>query len=255
MPGSGEYCESKAAKYRGVQMIGTIVNSLTIIAGSLAGFLSNVFLKKGIPERINNTIINGLSLCILLIGISQAMEVKNMLLVIVSVVLGGIIGEIIDIDRWLKNLGDSLEKRLGSKGGRISEGFVSASLLYCVGSMAIIGSLQSGLSGKYDTLFAKSILDGVTAVIFSSSMGIGVALSSVSVFLYQGTITIASSFLKGVLVGTVISDMTSVGGLLIIGIGLNMLKVTNIKLANLLPGIFIPVIYQMLCRFPALHVF
>lgn len=235
-------------------MIGTIVNSLTIIAGSFAGFLSNVFFKKGIPERINNTVMNGLSLCILLIGISQAMEVKNMLLVIISIVLGGIIGEIIDIDKWLKNLGDSLEKKLGGRGGKVSEGFVSASLIFCVGSMAIIGSLESGLSGKYDILFAKSILDGVTAVIFSSSLGLGVALSSVSVFLYQGIITIASSFLKGILVGTVINNMTSVGGLLIIGIGLNMLKLTNIKLANLLPGILIPVIYQMLCSLPAIHI-
>jgi Uncharacterized membrane protein, possible Na+ channel or pump len=236
-------------------MLGTIVNALSILAGSIAGLLSKIVFKNGIPERFNNIIMNGLALCILLIGISQALKVNNMLLIIFSIVIGAILGEIIDIDRHLQNLGDNLEKSLKGKGGKVSEGFVSASLLFCVGSMAILGSLESGLTGKHDTLFAKSVLDGVSSVVFSSSLGIGVSFSAVSVFLYQGLITIAASSLKGILTGAVISDMTAVGGLLIIGIGLNMLGITKIKLANLLPGIFVPMLYQLISGWmaPILH--
>lgn len=221
-------------------MLGTVVNTISIIAGSFVG----LFLKGGIPERFNKTIMDGLALCILLIGAADALKVNNLLLVIFSLVIGAVLGEAIDIDRRLKSLGDNIEVKLKGRGGRVSDGFVNASLLFCVGAMAIVGSLESGMSGNYKTLFAKSTLDGITSIMISSSMGIGVMFSAASVFVYQGAITIAASLLKGLLVGSVIADMTAAGGLLIIGIALNMLGVTKIRLANLLPAIFIPVVYQ-----------
>lgn len=234
-------------------MLGTIVNALSIIGGSLIGLL----LKKGIPERINQTIMNGIALCVLFIGISGSLKVNYLLLVIFSIVIGGAIGEIIDIDRRLQGLGDNIEKRLKGRGGKISEGFVTASLIYCVGAMAIVGSLQSGLTGNHQTLVAKSILDGISSIVFTSSLGIGVMLSAVSVFIYQGTITLAASLLSGILTTTVINDMTAAGSLLIIGISFNMLGITKIKVANLLPGVFIPILYQLLINIvqPLIHTF
>lgn len=227
--------------FGGVDVLGTVVNSLAIIAGSIVG----IFLKGGIKERFNSIVMNGLALCILLIGISGALKVDNMLLVILSIVIGGVLGEFINIDKQLNNLGSRVEEGLKGKAGKISEGFVAASLLYCVGAMAVVGSLESGLSGNYKILFTKSILDGVSAIILTSSLGAGVALSAVSVFVYQGIITVAAFFIRGVLNTAVINDMTAVGSLLIIGLSLNMLGTTKIKIANLLPAVFIPVIYEL----------
>lgn len=223
-------------------MIGTIVNSISIILGCIIG----IIVKGRLSEKINNTVMNGLALCVIYIGIEGSFKGENTLLTIVCIALGALLGEIIDIDKWLNKLGDYLEVKF-NKGKEkeavsISEGFVSASLLFCVGAMAIVGSLQSGLSGNHETLFAKSILDGVSAIIFTSTLGIGVLFSAVSVFLYQGIITILSSNLSGILSTPVINSMTAIGSLLIIGLGLNMLKATNIKVANLLPAVFLPII-------------
>lgn len=223
-------------------MLGIIVNSAAIIVGSLAG----LFLKGGIPDRLNDTIMKGLALCILVIGITGAIKSNNMILVICSIVIGALIGELADIDRWLKKLGDSIENRLQGKGGKISEGFVTASLIYCVGAMAIVGSLNSGLKGNHEILFTKAMLDGISAIMFSSTLGMGVALSSVSVFLYQGIITISASYLQGILTTQVVAEVSAVGSLLIMGLGFNMLGLTKIKVANLLPAIFIPVFYFLL---------
>jgi uncharacterized membrane protein YqgA involved in biofilm formation len=223
-------------------LLGTIVNSLAIIGGSLLGFV----LKGGIPERVNDTIMKGLALCIMVIGISGAIKSENMILIICSIVIGALIGELIDIDKGLKKLGDNIEAKLQGKGGRVSEGFVTASLVYCVGAMAILGSLDSGLKGDYKILFTKAMLDGISAIMFTSTLGIGVALSAISVFVYQGTITLAASALQGILVGTVITELSAVGSLLIMGLAFNMLGLTKIKVANLLPAILIPILYHLI---------
>ena len=222
-------------------MLGTIVNSLAIIGGCLLGLI----IKGGIPEKLSNTIMNGIALCVLYIGISGALEDSNTLITIVSMAVGALIGELIDIDMWLNKLGDYLESKFskGSSKTSIAQGFVSASLLFCVGAMAVVGSLESGLMGNNETLFAKSILDSITSIIFTASLGIGVMFSAVSVFLYQGAIALGASFLSGVLSESVISSMTSVGSLLIMGLGLNILKSTNIKIANLLPAMFLPIFF------------
>ncbi len=222
-------------------MLGTIVNAAAIVAGGLAGML----LKGGIPEKINDTIMKGIGLCVILIGISSALEVENTIVVILAMVIGGVAGELIDIDKRLNNLGDRVETMLKGKGGKVSEGFVTATLVYCIGAMAVVGSLESGITGNHQTLFAKSVLDGVSSIVFASSLGIGVALSSISVFIYQGIITLAASSLQGVLVDSVINNMSAAGGLMIMAIGFNMLGITKIKIANLLPGILVPVLYYL----------
>jgi uncharacterized membrane protein YqgA involved in biofilm formation len=227
-------------------VLGTIVNAFAIIAGSLGGYFLIRLFKEGIPERINDTIMKGMALCVLLIGISGALEYKQILLVILSIAIGGIIGEIIDIDKQLQKLGDNLERKLNGRGGKISQGFVTASLVYCIGAMAVMGSLESGLNGNHEILFAKSIIDGITAVVFTTTLGLGVAFSAITVFLYQGTITIGAIYLKDLLTTAVVSDMSAIGGLLIIGIALNMMGVTKIKVANLLPAVFIPIVYQVI---------
>lgn len=223
-------------------MLGTLVNFSAIILGGIIGIL----FKNGIPERISNTIMQGLSLCVIFIGISGAIKGSNTLLIIISVVIGGLIGELIDLDNLLQKFGDKIEEKFKGKGIKISEGFVTASLLFCVGSMAIVGSLQSGLEGDHKILFAKSMLDGITSIIFASSLGIGVILSSFSVLVYQGAITLAAASLKAILIQSVVADMTAVGSLLIIGLGFNILNITKIKVANLLPAVFIPIIYQLI---------
>jgi len=219
-------------------VLGTIVNFLAIVGGALVG----LFLKGGIPEKVSNTVMQGIALCILYIGISGAFKVENMLVVIICMSIGAVIGEFADLDNLLKKLGDWLQSKFKNSDSKISEGFVSASLLYCVGAMAIVGSLESGLQGKHDILFSKSILDGISAIIFSSTLGIGVMLSGISVLLYQGIITLCASFLSPVLSSAVISNMTACGSLIIVGLGLNILGVTKIKVANLLPAIFLPII-------------
>ncbi len=226
-------------------MLGTIVNALAILAGSLVGLL----FTRGIPDNYKEIVMNGVGLAVVLIGLKSALVSDNLMVVIFSVIIGALLGEFLKIETHLENMGNRLEKAVVSRSSdtrSFARGFVTASLVFCVGSMAIIGSLESGLTGNHQTLFAKSILDGVTSIIFASAMGIGVAFSSIAVFLYQGSITIMAFFLKNFLVPETIGQMTSVGGLLILAIGLNLLKITTIKVGNLLPGIFLPLLYFMI---------
>ncbi len=227
-------------------MLGTIVNSLAIIGGCLIGLI----VKGRLTEKISSTIMNGLALCVLYIGISGALKGKDTLQIIICIALGALIGEIIDIDRRLNDLGNMIERKINGKRKNnsndkisISEGFVTSSLLFCVGAMAVVGSLESGLQGNNSTLFAKSILDGVSSIIFASSLGIGVMLSSIAIFIYQGSITLLAGGLSTILTDNVISNMSAVGSLLIVGLGFNMLGISKIKVANLLPGIFLPIIF------------
>lgn len=187
--------------------------------------------------------MNGLALCVLYIGINGTMRGKHTLIIILSMVIGTLIGELLDLDHQVNKLGNWLEYKFKSKDHHpsISEGFVSASLLFCVGAMAIVGSLQDGLNGDASMLYTKATWDGISSVIFSASLGIGVILSSVFVFIYQGTITLLASLMAPFLTDLVIGEMTCVGSILIIGLALNMLRITNLKLMNFVPAIFIPI--------------
>ena len=224
-------------------MLGTIVNCITIAVGCFLGLVA----KGKIPERIGDTIMKGLALCTMYIGISGALEGNDTLQMIISIAIGALIGEIIDIDKWLEKLGAFLESEFNKKGksGSIAQGFITSSLLFCVGAMAIVGSLESGLKGDNTTLFTKSILDGISSIIFTSTLGIGVIFSIGTVLIYQGGIAICAGMLSNVLSSVVITNMSAVGGLLILGLGLNMLGVTKIKIANMLPAIFIPIIFGL----------
>lgn len=223
-------------------MLGTIVNAVAIIAGSLLGLL----FSKGIPENYKEIILSGVGLSVILIGIRSALVSDNLMIIIFSVILGALLGEGLKIEKKLENLGAFLESKVTAKSDdskSFARGFVTASLVFCVGSMAIVGSLESGLTGNHQTLFAKSVLDGVTSIIFASAMGLGVMFSSLAVLIYQGILTITAVFMKSFLVPETIQQMTSVGGLLIMAIGLNMLKVTAIRVGNLIPAIFLPLVY------------
>ncbi|MDM8537641.1 DUF554 domain-containing protein, partial [Desulfobacterales bacterium HSG17] len=211
-------------------MFGTIVNTLAIIAGSLLG----IALKGGVPTRFMTTIMQAISLAVIIIGIKGALKSDDILLIIFSLAIGSLIGEFIGIEEYLEKLGIWLEKKFSGSGGGISKGFVAASLLFCVGSMAIVGSMESGLTGNHQTLFAKSVLDGVASIVFASSMGIGVIFSAVSVFIYQGFITITASLVKPYLIPEVVAQMSAVGGLLIMAIGINLLEIKKIRIGNML---------------------
>ena len=237
--------------------LGVIVNGLVIVGASFAALILKKFImkfdKNNKVEKISDTIMSGLALCIIYMGISGALECQHVLICIISMVVGGLIGELIDIDKGLNSLGDRIEEKL-NKGKvdvskekvSISQGFVSASLLFCVGAMAVVGALNSGLFGNNDTLFAKSALDGVSSFLFSLTMGIGVLLSAVAVFLYEGIIACGAFLLKGVLSTAVITEMNAVGSLLILALGINMILKANIKVANLLPAMFVPIIFGII---------
>ena len=223
-------------------MLGTIVNAIAILIGGGLGLL----LKKGFPQRIADTLMGAAGLVVVYIGIDGALEGSKTLVAVISMFVGGAIGSLIDIDKWMNRLGDKVQQLFtrGNASGEntFAQGFVSASLLFCIGAMAVVGSLQSGLVGDHSTLFAKSIIDAVSAVVFASTMGPGVLLSAVAVFLYQGAITLLAQVLEPLLTEAIIAEMTCVGSLLIIAIGLNLLKVTKIKVANFLPAIFLPIL-------------
>ena len=241
-------------------LVGSIVNALAILAGSLFGMLltwlarhfSSLFPADSgaLGERLQTIIIQGAALCTIYLGVSGSLQGQNTLLIILSVVIGALIGELLDLDKRIQQLGDWVQKktsRLVTTDSKtsISEGFVTASLLFCVGAMAIVGALNDGLTGNHDVLFAKSLLDGIIAIVFGASLGLGVAFSSVAILVYQGTIALLASFLAPFLGDTVIAEMTCTGSLLILALGLNMLNLTKIKVMNLVPAIFLPI---FLCR-------
>ena len=223
-------------------MLGTIVNSVAIIVGAILG----VIMRKGIKDEYKNTIMDGIALSVIVIGIMGAIKSENIILVIASIVIGAIIGEKIGIENKLNNLGEKLQGSFAKGDSNFTKGFVTASLIYCIGAMAIIGSLESGIAGNHETLFAKSILDGISAIIFASTLGIGVAFSAIPVFIYQGSITLLSNSIKDFLTPEVINEMSAIGGILIMAIGITMLELRKIKIGNLLPAIFIPLIYYTL---------
>jgi uncharacterized protein len=223
------------------QLIGTIVNTLSIIVGSLIGLL----FKGKIPEKYSKTLMHGIGLAVVLIGLKTALNTDAILIVILSFVIGSIMGEFFCIEERLDRMGDRIGKHFSKGSDGVSKGFVSASLLFCVGAMAIVGAMESGLTGNHHTLFAKSVLDGVGSIVFASTLGIGVIFSALSVFVYQGIITVAASSIKPYLLPEVVSQMSAVGGLLIFAIGINLLGLKKIKIGNMLPAIFIPLLYQV----------
>lgn len=223
-------------------MIGVFVNMGTVLVGTLIGCLFG----KRIPERVKETLFKALGLCTLLIGVKGALETKDIMGVIVCMVLGTLLGSVVGIENGLLKLGEKAQRLLGAKeegDHSVAKAFVTTSLLFCVGAMAIVGSLDSGLSGNHTTVLAKSALDGVASIVFASTLGPGVALSVLAIFIYQGGITLLAGTLAPVLSSSVIAEMSAIGSLLVVAISLNMLADAKIKIGDMLPVIFLPMAY------------
>ena len=234
--------------------LGTVVNVAAVIAGGAIG----TFIKRGLPDRFKNIVIQAIGLSVLIIGVSGTLQGMYKVIdggnidrqytmtMIFSLIIGGLVGEIFDIEGKLERIGNWFQSRFTKEGGNFAQGFVTASFMFCVGAMAIVGSLEDGLAGNPSTLFAKSILDGVISIVLASTMGVGVAFSAIPVLVYQGSITLLAGLIKPWLTDAVISQMSLVGSILILGIGINILEIKTIKVGNLLPAIFVPLIYYVI---------
>ncbi len=222
-------------------LVGTLANTFAIIIGSIIGLM----LRK-ISDRMRVAVLQGLGLFVVTLGLSMAMTgLKNPLIIVISLVVGTVIGEWWHIENKIELLGDWIENKTKGKYGKLSEAFVFASLIFGVGSMAIVGAIQSGVSDSNSILYTKSMLDGFSAIIFSSAMGPGVALSAIPILLYEGGIaTLAHIFSSKLDSPIIISDITAVGGLLIAGIGINILELKKIQIANMLPSLVVVALIQ-----------
>ena len=223
--------------------IGPAVNGIGVIAAGILGSTA----KKIIPERMGETLLKVMGLATIYIGFSGALKGSHIMVTLASLALGTVIGELFDLEKRINQLGDWLQQRFQPKNSNVSiaEGFVNCSLLICVGAMAIVGAMESGLTGTHSTLFAKSFIDTVAAFIMASTMGIGVALSGVLVMVYEGLMALMAQLIAPLLTEIVINEMTCAGSIIIVGVGLNLLKITNIRIMNTVPGIFLPIFFCM----------
>lgn len=231
-------------------MFGVIINTLTVLIGSAVGIL----LKKGIPDRISKAVMVAIGLCTVFIGISGALEGGNTIVLIVSMVIGTIIGSLLDIDGKLTAIGKFFENRLKKDGEKstIAEGFMTGSLLFCVGAMTIVGSLDSGLRGDHTLILTKSALDLFSSCMLASSLGIGVMLAAIFVFVFQGALVCAAGLLQPILSdAALVAEITSAGSVIIIGLGLNLLGLSKFKVADMLPAVLlVPAIYYLFSLLP-----
>jgi uncharacterized protein len=219
----------------GSALQGTAVNGAAIVVGGLLG----VLLGDRIPDRYKLIVMQGIALTVVLIGLQMALGTQRLLIVIFSLIIGGLIGEALGIDASLRRVGSWLEQKASRSGSGLARAFVFATLIYGVGAMAVTGALESGLLAKHSILYAKAVLDGVSAVAFAATMGVGICLSAVPVVLYQGTIALAAGTLRPYLGSDVIVELSAVGGLLIFAIGLNLLELKEIRVANFLPAFLV----------------
>lgn len=219
---------------------GAVVNFFLVVLGTLVGLI----FKKGIPQKLQNALMTGMAFCVLYIGITGLFEEgANILVIIVCFALGAVIGELIDLDKQVNRLGKAIENRFSkTKQNKIADGFVAATLLFCVGAMTIVGSIDSGISGDNSTLYSKSVIDCVAAAVLTSSLGIGVIFAAFSALIIEGGITLLANFIAPVLNQTVIAQMSVIGSLLIIALALNMLGITKIKVMNFVPAILLPLV-------------
>lgn len=222
-------------------MRGTLVNVATVLIGSALGLL----VGNRLPDRGKTVITSGLGLATFLIGLQMALKSQSVLIVIASLVLGGLVGEWLDLERRLEAFGEYLKKRVGSTHGRFAAGFVTASLVYCVGPMTIVGSIQEGVNGNADVLYAKALLDGAASVAFASGLGMGVMFSAITVFLFQGSLTLFGSQLAFLLEGRILDELTGTGGVMILGIGFLLLDVKRLPVANYLPALVFAVLFAL----------
>ncbi len=224
---------------------GAVVNFILVVIGSLLGLL----FKKGLPERITNALMTGMAFCVLYIGITGLFEKDaNILVIIACMAVGTVIGELLDLDKQINRLGAFVQKKIAKSDQKsnIADGFVTATLLFCVGAMTIVGSVDSGINGDNSTLYSKSVIDCVAALALTSSMGIGVIFAAVSALVIEGGLTLLANVVAPILSDYIIAQMSVIGSLIIIALALNMLKITKIKVMNFVPAIILPI---TLCLF------
>ena len=234
-------------------MLGVIVNTAAILLGGLIGLL----VKKGVPERFSSAIMTGIGLCVLFIGISGALQGENTIILVISIVLGVVTGTALKIDDRLNSLGKKLENRFSPKEENdektrvpIAQGFVTGSLLFCIGAMAIVGSINSGLTGDHTMIYTKSMIDFISAAMIAVTLGVGVIFSAFSVLIYQGALVLLAQLLRPLLENqSLIAEMNCAGSIIILALGLNLIGITKIKVANFLPAIiFAPLITALIHR-------
>ncbi|MDD6275258.1 MAG: DUF554 domain-containing protein [Clostridia bacterium] len=229
-------------------MLGVIVNTVAVLLGGTVGTLC----KKGIPEKLSNAVMIGIGLCTVYIGIDGALSGENTLVLIISMVLGAIVGTLIDIDDKLDRLGKFVEKKFGkNQNGSVAQGFVTGSLLFCVGSMTVVGSLNAGLLGDNQILYTKSLLDLISSTMLAATFGFGVILSAVFVFVFQGALVLLAGLLQNLLSDAAIAEMTCAGSVIIIALGLNLIGISKFKVANYMPAIiFAPILSFLFSLLP-----
>lgn len=219
-----------------------LLNGLAIIAGSLVG----VLLKKGIPEHINKALMKAMGLVCIYIGISLMLKGKNSIIIIIAIALGTLIGELLDVDSKINSLGARLQSRFTkNSNSKLTEGFVTASVLFCAGGMGVVGALNAGLTGNGDILMAKAVLDFIVSIVFAATLGIGVGFSSITLVLYQGIFVLLASFINQFINQAAVGNISGVGGIIIMAIGLNLALDSKIRATNISLAIFIPIILAL----------
>jgi len=219
-------------------MTGTIINAVAIIIGSLIG----VAINTKLPERFIKIVFQAIGLFTLFIGVYMALKTENLFLMVISIVSGGIIGEWINIDKYINRFGENMKSRFKSKNSRFSEGLVTAFLLFCMGSVTILGAIEEGLGGEPNLLLAKSVLDGVSSIALAAALGYGVAFSIIPLLIYQGGLTILAAYFGDYFAQNIINELTGIGGLMLIGLGINILEIKQLKILNMLPALIIIVV-------------
>jgi len=223
-------------------MQGTLINAGAVIIGSIVGLI----IRSKLPKNITTRVFQGIGLFTLFLGIQMATKTSNFLIMIFSIVLGSIIGELLDIDKLVNRFSEWLKEKLKSKNDNFSDGFITASLLFCMGSMAILGAFEEGFGGKPNLLLAKSVLDGFASIALSASLGIGVIFSAIPLLIYQGGLTLFAASLQNFFTDAIINELIAVGGLLLVGLGLNILEIKKLKIMNMIPSLIIVVILAYL---------
>jgi uncharacterized membrane protein YqgA involved in biofilm formation len=216
-------------------MQGTLINVAAVIIGSCIG----VVIHSRLPQRVIEITFQGMGLFTMVLGFTMAVKTGNFLIMIISIVTGSVIGELLNIEKAVHTLSEKIKRKAKLKNDTFSEGFITASLLYCTGSMAILGAIEEGLGGEPRLLLAKSVLDGVASIALASSLGVGVLFSAVPLLVYQGGITVFAGSLQHVVTEGIITELTAVGGLLLIGLGITLLEIKQIKVMNMLPSLVV----------------
>jgi uncharacterized protein len=219
-------------------ILGTLVNVAAVLAGGTIGLL----VHSRLPARFTKIVFQGIGLFTMFLGVSLALKTSNYLVMIFSLVIGAILGELMQLDLHMERLGDRLKKLTGGKTSRFSEGFVTAFLLFCMGSMTVLGAFEEGLGGQPNLLFAKSLLDGISSIALAAALGLGVLFSVIPLLLYQGGLTLLAVYMGNLFSETVINELTAVGGILLIGLGINILEISKLKILNMIPSLLIAVI-------------